>query len=60
MFSFMEKSKSYLDWELQFRKKTVKSALPKPITKKLNSLGIVADEFGSFLKEWANENLPTK
>ncbi len=60
MFSFMEESKSYHDWELQFRKKPVKSALPKTKVKKLNSLRMTADEFGSFLKDWAKENLPPK
>ncbi len=56
----MEKAKSYHDWELQFRKKPVKSALPKTKVKKLNSLGVATDEFGSFLKDWAAKNLPHK
>ena len=48
----MEKSKSYYEWELQFRKKSKNSSPSKPNGKQLNSLGIPADEFKSFLKKW--------
>jgi len=53
----MEKSPSYLDWELQFKKKSKKASLSNPQGKKINSLGIPADEFKSFLKKWAAKNL---
>jgi len=53
----MEKSPSYLDWELQFKKKSKKASLSTVKGKKINSLGIPADEFKSFLKKWAAKNL---
>ena len=53
----MEKSPSYLDWELQFKKKSKKTPLSKPKGENINSLGIPADEFKSFLKKWATKNL---
>ena len=53
----MEKSPSFLDWELQFKKKLNKTSLSKPLGEKVNSLGIPADEFKSFLKKWAAKNL---
>ena len=56
----MEKSVSYFDWEQKFRKKTIKSALPKDNENKLNSLGIPVDEFKSFLKKWSKKNLSPK
>ena len=53
----MEKSPSYLDWELQFRKRSKKTSLSKPNGKKINSLGIPANEFRVFLKKWESKNL---
>jgi hypothetical protein len=54
----MENSPSYLDWELQFKKKSKKVSLSTPKGEKLNSLGIPSDEFSSFLKKWTSKNLP--
>ena len=53
----MERPSSYLDWELQFKKKSKKASLSKPKGENVNSLGIPADEFKSFLKKWAAKNL---
>ncbi len=53
----MEKSKSYYDWELQFRKHSKKNSHPKKKQKKVNSLGLTPEEFKSFLKGWEAKNL---
>ena len=53
----MEKSKSYYDWELQFRKQPKKGSHPKEKEKKVNSLGLSHKEFKSVLKDWKAKNL---
>ena len=53
----MEKSKSYYDWELQFRNHPKKGTQPNQNKKKLNSLGLTTEEFKSFLKKWKVKNL---
>jgi len=53
----MEKSPSFLDWELQFKKKSKNGSLSELKGENVNSLGIPADEFRSFLKKWATKNL---
>ncbi len=58
-------SNSYFDWELNFRKKTLKKQDKKfdsenscsPALEKLNSLGMPESEFKKFMKEWKEKNL---
>ncbi|MHA1688787.1 MAG: hypothetical protein ACTSUN_05545 [Promethearchaeota archaeon] len=54
---------SYLDWELNFRKKTLKNkgkilnnSIPKD-RENINSIGILESEFKKFMKEWKEKNL---
>ncbi|MFX1340087.1 MAG: hypothetical protein ACFFDK_15860 [Promethearchaeota archaeon] len=53
----MEKAPSYLDWELQFKKKSKNGFLSELKGENVNSLGIPADEFRSFLRKWGAKNL---
>ena len=59
----MSKAISYFDWEMNFRKKALKSLNSENETMRItykenvNSLGISDNEFKDFMKKWKNENL---
>ncbi len=54
---------SYLDWELNFRKRNlkkdfgIKKVNPIQINKKINSIGIADSDFRNFMKKWKKENI---
>ena len=50
-------SKSYFDWELDFRKKGFSKKPMKIELENINSLGIPESEYKNFLKEWKRKNL---
>ena len=52
----MKKQESYLDWELQFRRKSSKANRPKSVKKKVNSIGILKEEFIKILANWKKKN----
>jgi len=59
----MSKAISYFDWEMNFRKKALKSHNSENETQRMrskediNSLGFSDNEFKDFMKKWKNENL---
>ena len=55
-FFQVKESGSYHDWELQFRTNSTKANRNKSEKKKVNTIGILKDEFTKFLGSWRKKN----
>jgi len=53
----MERCSSYLDWEKSFKKSSEKKKKTPKEIRILNSIGLPADSFDSYLKLWKSKNM---
>ena len=55
-FFQVKERESYYDWELQFRTKSTKANRPKAEKKKVNTIGMLKEEFIKILANWKKKN----
>jgi hypothetical protein len=53
----MERCSSYLDWEKSFKKSSEKKKKTPKEIRILNSIGLPAESFASYLKSWKSKNM---
>jgi len=53
----MEKPCSYYDWEKSFKNTSEKKKNKPRELRRINSIGISADSFKSYLKSWKSKNM---